>query len=92
MEEDMDDFDFSESKSISNGLTDIIGSVEWKIVIVLILICILIFSEVYSNVILQQVPGATDGFVITNKGKMIQSGTVVGGFVIASMLNKVGIL
>ena len=88
----MDEFDFTESKSISNGLTDIIGSIEWKIVVVLILICILIFSEVYSNVILQRIPGATDGFVITNKGKMIQSGTIIGGFVIGSMLNKVGIL
>lgn len=88
----MDDFDFSEPKNISTGLTEVVGSVEWKIVIILILICILIFSEVYNNVILQQISGATDGFMTTTKGKVIQTVTVVGGFIGASMLNKVGIL
>jgi len=88
----MDDFDFREPKNISTGITETVGSIEWKIVIVLILICVLIFSEVYNNVILQQISGATDGFMTTTKGKVIQTSTVVGGFIVASLLNKAKIL
>ena len=92
MDDEIDDFDYEDEKNINHGISDLVGSVEWKLVIVLILICVLIFSDIFTSAVLNKIEGTTDGIIITNKGKFIQSVAVVGGYITASMLNYMRIL
>ena len=92
MDKEIDNFDYEDEKSINHGIGDLFGSVEWKLVIVLILICVIIFSDVFVSAVLNKVEGTTNGIIVTNKGKFIQSVALVGGYITASMLNYMRIL
>ena len=90
---DEDDFEFvDDEKNINQGISDLVGSIEWKLVIVLILICVIIFSDLFITTVLSKFEGTTNGIIITNKGKLIQSATIIGGYIIASGLNYMKIL
>ena len=58
----------------------VLGKFEFKKLLLLFIILIIIHSSIYLNRVLEPLEGATIGNAITSKGTMIQISTIVGAF------------
>jgi len=72
--------------AIGNVFVDILTKINFKIMIFLMFIFIVISSDVFVNRILMNIGGATDGRHATNYGVMLQSLFLAGAYIMMDAL------
>ncbi|MCK9607495.1 MAG: hypothetical protein M0R33_13730 [Methylomonas sp.] len=73
-------------------LGDAVSSMRIKLVVILFIIVIFVFSDVFERKVISRINGALDGYFVTNYGLMIQAFIVVLLFSVAEFLTNQDIL
>lgn len=84
------DSDKPENRDFIHAILDFLQNIEFKIAILLFIICIFVLSDVFVKHI-SKFDSAELG-VVGTKGSLIQAGTIVGGFLIIDLLTKAEIV
>lgn len=75
-----------------NMTSDMLGGFNFRILLFLYLIFIIICSDVFVDRVLTKFDGAVDMHVPTTYGTCVQGGLLVGAFVVADVLVKMEVL
>ncbi len=71
---------------------EVLKRFEFKKLLILLVILIIVHSSIYLERVLHQIDGSTLGLAITSKGSLIQIGSVVSAFAILNFLVNTKIL
>lgn len=87
--------ELTEETEISNMYVlcgKVISTINFKMGILLLVICIIILSDIFIRTVLSKIDGCVDGACATTKGSLIQIGVIVTSFLGLDFLDSVGVI
>jgi hypothetical protein len=85
-------YSMKKSTSFPQIIANMLMCINWKVAAFLFIMGLFLFSDLFIDSILRQVPGSVDGITPSSKGTLIQMSLLVLSYIFVDSMIKINVL